>query len=421
MPGVKAGRLSSRLLLSAALVTLVASTLVGSVATLPDIRATDFPSFYAAGRILLAGQRAKLYDLATQQATLRVVIGTPRELYYTHPAFEALAFAPLARLALAWAYGLWMGVNFAALVLTAFAFRRAIPLAREGYWSLLGLVFLPAIWSVSAGQDSPLLLLGLALGYALMPERPVLAGLIMSTLAIKFQYILILGPLLLLLRRRRTVAGLAVGCFFLAVVSLAVTGIHGLRAYYAFLRLFDTHAGFGGVLAVWHMVNVRGFLYGLGISLKWELAADLAIFALATYCCWKAKKQPALAFAVAVTACIVGSHYSHLVDSTILVLPFLIALDYANRVDRRRSWALRLSCAAAFVVPVGLLIAGNATWNHYMYWNFVPFFVFFLVLVYITLYHEDESVPRFSPTTNVREVPLALQVRQTGSSSPQAR
>lgn len=419
MPGAKAGRLSSRLLLTAALATLVASTLVGSVATLPDIRATDFPCFYAGGRILLSGQPTKLYDLPTQISMLRS-LGTPRGPYYAHPPFEALAFALVSLLPLAWAYGLWMGVNFAALVLTAFAFRRAIPLARQGYWSLLALVFLPAIWSVSAGQDSPLLLLGLAFGYALMPERPFLAGLVMSALAIKFQYILILGPLLFLMRRFRSVAGLVAGCLSLAAVSLRVTGAQGLSSYYHFLRAFDTLPGLSDVLSVQHMINPRGFFHGLGISPRWELLADLAICGLAAYCCWKARKQPALAFAVAVTACIVGSHYSHLVDSTILVLPFLIALDYANRVDWRRSWALRLSCAAAFVVPVGLLLAGNATWNHYMYWNFLPFFIFFLVLVYVSLYHGDESVPRFLPTSNAREGSLAMQVPQTDS-SPQAR
>jgi hypothetical protein len=405
MPAARTGRLSSRLLLTAALATAVATTLVGSFATLPDLRATDFPGFYAGGRILLSGQRAKLYDLATQETTLQSQ-GTPRGPYYAHPPFEALAFAVVSLLPFSWAYGLWMGVNFAALVLTAFAFRRAVPLAREGYWSLLALVFLPAIWSVSAGQDSALLLLGLAFGYALMEERPFLAGLLMSAIAIKFQYVLILGPLLLLMRRRRTVAGLAAGCLSLGILSLAVTGLQGLRGYYDFLRAFDTLPKLGDILSVRHMVNPRGFFFGLGMSPRWEIPADLAILGMAALCAWKAKKKPALAFAVAVTACIVGSHYAHLVDATILVLPFLIALNHANSMDRRGAWALRLSCAAAFILPVGLLLAGNAIWNRYMYWNFVPFLLFFVVLTYAALYHAHEIESHSSLRNEACEFPL---------------
>lgn len=378
-------------MVTAAVLVAAATTLVGSRLSAHDLRAKDFPSFYAGGRMLLTGQRANLYSLAAQETMLQSLIGTPRGPYYTHPPFEALAFALLAFLPLSWAYGLWMGINFGALVLGALAFRRAIGLARQAYWSLLGLVFLPALYSITTGQESVLLLVFLAFGYALMVDRPFLSGLLMSVVAIKFQYVVILAPLLLLMRRRRTAAGLVVGCIFLTMLSLAIFGIPGLRSYFDFIRVFDKHPGSGGVLAVGHMVNARGFLHYLGINARWEIPADLAILGVAAYCCWRARKQAAPAFAVTLTACIVGSHFAHLADATILLLPLLIALDEANRTVKGEALALRLACAATFVVPTGLLLAGNAAWNRYMSWNFLPFFMLFLVLVYTTLQHARET------------------------------
>jgi len=84
-----------------------------------------------------------------------------------------------------------------------------VPLvAKKPYLGLLGFAFFPALTALTLGQDSVLLLFILSSSYLLMcKDLEVAAGLVLALAAIKFQYLLIVAPLLLLWRKFRLMAG----------------------------------------------------------------------------------------------------------------------------------------------------------------------------------------------------------------------
>src|SRR6476646_570398 len=86
----------------------------------------DFTIFYTAGKCLVQGRGRQLYDPETQFAIQREFASEVKQrenaLPFNHPPFEALLFAPLARLPYVAAYLVWAVVNI-ALVL--------------GFWNLL--------------------------------------------------------------------------------------------------------------------------------------------------------------------------------------------------------------------------------------------------------------------------------------------
>jgi hypothetical protein len=71
----------------------------------------DFTIFYTAGKCILQGHARQLYDLETQFAIQREFASAVKQrenaLPFNHPPFEALLFAPLARLPYVAAYLVW--------------------------------------------------------------------------------------------------------------------------------------------------------------------------------------------------------------------------------------------------------------------------------------------------------------------------
>src|SRR6476620_3475179 len=79
----------------------------------------DFTIFYTAGKCILRGDGRQLYDLETQFAIQRefsAVKQRENALPFNHPPFEALLFAPLARLPYVAAYLVWAVINLALML-----------------------------------------------------------------------------------------------------------------------------------------------------------------------------------------------------------------------------------------------------------------------------------------------------------------
>jgi len=182
-----------------------------------------------------------------------------------HPPFEAAALAPMTRLSIERAFVLWTVFNVTLLGLLPLVLMQCIPLvSRRPYLGLTGVCFLPALTALTLGQDSIVLLFVISLSYMLMHKRREgVSGQVLALALIKFQYLLILVPLLLLSRKLRVAGGFIAGCVGLAVVSCMVTGWRGLLEYFRFLRLFNANSGYGGLNTAL-MVNLRGFWRGWG-------------------------------------------------------------------------------------------------------------------------------------------------------------
>jgi hypothetical protein len=374
--------IASALLLAGA----VGSALVPLI-DLAQIKNTDFINLYAGASIVRSGDRLNLYQLRTQAAALRSVLGRESPEYFLHPAFEAVVLAPLTFLSIEHAFLVWTIINVALLALLPLVLMPCIPLvARRPYFGLLGFFFPPVLIALSLGQDSLLLLFIMSLSYLLMHKKmEVAAGLVLALAAIKFQYLIVLVPLLLVSRKLRVVAGVGLGCVGLAGVSVAITGWGGLWTYLRFVHTIDSQGGPGAPNPAL-MVNVRGFLAGTGWAPQaWAYAAaGAAVFILGVATGARTAtttQKSGLVFAVYVAVALVVSPSAHFPDMTLLLLPLLLAMDWLAEtgIGSLRAASIALACASLFLWPVFLIArGGHCWWNSRIYLVF-PWIVFFIV------------------------------------------
>ncbi|HWY58737.1 MAG TPA: glycosyltransferase family 87 protein [Terriglobales bacterium] len=354
-----------------------------------QIENSDFVNFYVGASIVHRGDAANLYQQDTQLATLRSVLGRDSIQYFLHPPFEAAALTPLASLSFARAFVVWTAINVAVLAMLPAVLMPCIPLvARRPYLGLLGFFFLPVLIELSLGQDSILLLFVISLSYLLMHKKMDLtAGLALALASIKFQYLIVLIPLLLMSRKWRVVAGLILGCAGLAAVSVSVTGWSGFSNYFRFVHAVDVQAGAGAPNPAL-MVNVRGFLAGTGWaphSLIYVAAGAVLLLGLAAVCARTAAvtEKNGLVFAVYIAVALTAAPYAHFPDMTLLLLPVLLAMDRLADIGigNIRAGLIVFACASQFLWPVLLVaLGGHYWWNSRIYLVF-PGIVFLIVML----------------------------------------
>ena len=302
--------------------------------------------------------------------------------------------APLALLPFRTAYVIWTALNAALVAALCWLFASSIPAVRDRpTLGMSGFFFFPVLVSLVLGQDSVILLFIVAAAYNLLhSHRPLLAGLVLSLAAVKFQYLLVLTCLLLLAGKRRLVLGIMLGATALLAVSAAVSGPRGLISYVGLLRDFSAHAGYGS-LHLDLMVSLRGFLAGIGSkshTLFLFGETGLAVIALA---CTQARQDEASQFAALVTASLLISPYAHFADATVLLLPALIVVNRAITSPRRI--LLLAITAALFIVPLLLIaVGGHYWWNSRIYLFFLAGLAFLLVVaaeLYKPAFYGSES------------------------------
>jgi hypothetical protein len=209
---------------------------------------------------------------------------------------------------------------------------------------------------------------------------------------IKFQYLLILLPLLLLWCKSRVVAGFAVGAAFLVFVSWLIMGTSGLIEYVRFVRSFDLHSGYGGLNPAL-MVNWRGFLAGIEKATPspacfWSGETILLLTGLLCLRVPQTARTRALIFALFISVAIAASPYAHFPDMTMLLLPIFLAGSYVQTAPRKTiaQKLIAFCCVSLFVWPLLLLaLGGHYWWNSRIYLTF-PVLLLFIVSLGFELY-----------------------------------
>lgn len=155
----------------------------------------DFPAFYGAGRMVLAGQGAHLYEPSAQRAAQRDILpGTQPGKYYmfAYPPFTAAGYAGLAWLPYRAAYAAHSAFMVLCLALGTWLLKPVYLHAKD--WPevvLLSLVVFPVFIGAFLGQNALLsyCLFGAAT-WAVQQQRFWLAGLISAGLLFKPQLLL---------------------------------------------------------------------------------------------------------------------------------------------------------------------------------------------------------------------------------------
>jgi alpha-1,2-mannosyltransferase len=195
--------------------------------------ATDFSGVWTAGRMLLAGDPAGLFDPWTHFAFQRRTFDDPNvEVYGWHyPPFFLAVAALLASMPYVPALVVWQASTF-ALYLAAI---RAIAPAHR--LLILVAVGFPAVFvTLGHGHNSFLTAGLLGFGLLLLPTRPIIAGICIGLLAYKPQFGLVLPVIMVLGGHWRAVvaAGTTV-----AAMTAGVTLWLGPEVWLAFLKGAD--------------------------------------------------------------------------------------------------------------------------------------------------------------------------------------
>ncbi len=227
---------------------------------------TDFVSFYAAGKLALAGTPALAYDQTAHYAA-EVVATAPGIGYqfFFYPPVYLLLCAPLALLPYMMAYVLFQAATLALWLGVA----RRILAARGWTWCLPVLAYPAVFWTMGLGQNAMLTASLLGAVTLLIDARPRTAGLLLGPLCYK-PHLALLTPIVLAAGghwRTFWAAALSV----LAIVGLSIA-IFGLEPWHAYL------GELAGARSVYEAgrINLAGYVTPFGAARVLGLAPSVA-------------------------------------------------------------------------------------------------------------------------------------------------
>lgn len=299
----------------------------------------DFTAFYSAGQAVDQGLNAQLYEQQTlaglqRQYAPQVVQNLKGPLPYTHPPFEAAAFAPLAKLPYLAAFALWDLISAVALLASVLLLRPYLPHLRR--WSgilpfLCAFAFFPVLICLVQGQDSIVLFLFFVCAFIAMEHRrQFLAGACFGLALIKFQYVLPIVAILLLRRKWRMWGGFAAAGAALTIASAAVAGWDTTLHYpQTLLSLSQAQAHLA--MNAEYMPNLRGVLIrllgrdGFAVSAILALLSVMLIAFVARRCTLDVEHRAfALEYSLVVTVSTLVSYHLETHDLILLLLPLLL-------------------------------------------------------------------------------------------------
>ena len=233
---------------------------------------TDFSCFYRAGRMVMASDGARVYDLAAQReydqrlGTSFVLEGRQFSLPFVFPPYTLALFAPLSRLPYRAAEFLWYAANVGMLLALPFVLRQSLRSSSTSIAAqlLAPVFFLPAVLALMQGQPSILLLLLLAMTFAALDAgNETAAGVLLACAMFKPQLVLPLFVALIVWRKWKTLLATFWTGVALSAVSALIVGwratLHYPRALLEFNRL---SSAFGGEHPE-SMPTLRGVLHVL--------------------------------------------------------------------------------------------------------------------------------------------------------------
>jgi hypothetical protein len=310
---------------------------VALVSLIGDPYQMDFVSYWAAARLVLAGNPAGAYDVSLHRAVELGAIPLAGALPFAYPPCFLLPLAPFGLLAYPAAAACWVLLTFAAY---GAAMRRWAP---DGIW--LALSFPPLLVNAITGQAGLLTAALFVAGMALLPKRPFAAGLLLGLLVVKPQLGLILPLALLAGREWRAFAGAAAGSLGLVLLSIALFGWGPWQAWLGNAGLIASIASEG--LAGWHrMASVYGALRlaGLGAGPALLVHGLVALAAAAAACLiWHREREIGRRAAALAAATALASPYLFVYDMLILVVPFVWLVQRGrHKLPLALAWAILL-------------------------------------------------------------------------------
>ena len=346
---------------------------------------SDFIAYYTGARIVQTGRGHSLYSLELQATTQKTVLesmGSRFQFFddllpYIHPPFEILFFLTLSGVPYLSAFVLWGTVGIACLGISLGLLSRdgtgSFPSREMCGYLLVGFAFLPVWINLLQGQDSSTTLLFLTLAFrSFQGSSDVRAGLWLSLLLQRFQFLPLILLVLLFRKRWRALAGFAAGALVILLACLYVVGISGLRDYGLLVIEMTDWIDRKGIYPS-QMQCLRGQAYAFWYPAHpvWAngttVLATLALIGILLFA-WRGAWQPREArfdfqFALLTLVGLVASPHLNFHDLTLLVLPLILILR--NTMERNLSAPLeRLRVGTLMLAyPVTLIALVVSGWG----------------------------------------------------------
>ena len=335
----------------------------------------DFRMLYAAGYMVRTHHGAAIYRYDDQLRYQNALISSEDvALPFDHPAYEALAFAPLSCLSYRGAYCAVLALNLGLLALCIKLLRPwTRTLGDVLHWLPVAVVvgFLPVAITLIQGQDS-ILLLALFASAALFLERAnggmsgrsgkkslddkdlatpkrneIAAGVCVGLALFKLQFALPVAVLFLAWRRWRFFAGFGITAILLAILSVLVSGPTASGEYVRLLLsvgpAFSTANQLRLGVYPLAMANLRGlfsaaFSSGPGAARAMTIAGSLLVLLFSS------RRQPS--FALALVAAALVSYHGLIHDMSFLLIPAGAMLENGLRMRSRCAVTIAIALLA---------------------------------------------------------------------------
>lgn len=320
---------------------------------------SDFVSFYAAGKLTLAGTPAMAYDqiahhLAEQQATAP---GVPYMLFMYPPVFLFLC-AGLASLPYLVAFALFQLATLALFV----AVMRGVMRVKGWAWLSPMLAFPAVFWNFGLGQNA-FLTATLFGGFTLLIDRgPVTAGMLLGMLFYKPHFGLLVPVALLAGRHWRAFFAASITIALLIGISIMLFGWDTWEAYFsAFAGSREIYASgrvsFAGMVSAFGAVRLLGFASGYAYVVQAFMAMAMAGVVAIT---WHRETNHSVRNATLLVATLLAVPLALIYD----MLLALVAIGWLVREGRAHGFLPWEKIALLATYPLALLI-----WTAGMVWH----------------------------------------------------
>jgi glycosyl transferase family 87 len=282
----------------------------------------DFPAFYSAARLWESGNNP--YDLKAQ-CNVQIPIRGSDCLPMAHAPILLPFVSLVSNDNFILSYWRWSAVLvfvWALCVLPIHLFTDSLK------YSLQALLFIPALVGIMLSQETPFLLMAVLLwAFLLLRNQDVWAGLALSLIVIKPHLALLLG-VPLLFSRLRAFLGFACGSLLLAVYSLFLVGVDGLRGMVQIGAIMAQGKGFG--VSQDKMFNVAGLLVRTGLNPRWSWLFFILGLVFISYL-WR-KGITASFLSIGMMIALLISPHLHFHDLSLLLVPALLLSSRAPAI-----------------------------------------------------------------------------------------
>ncbi|MGD0419967.1 MAG: glycosyltransferase family 87 protein [Xanthobacteraceae bacterium] len=313
---------------------------------------SDFVNVWAAGRLVLEGHPAAVYDWRAHKLVEEAAVGHAFGGYFGwhYPPTFLFVAAALSLLTYATAYAVWVFGTF-PIYLAAI---RAIVGERTGY--LLAAAFPALLANFIVGQNG-FLTAGLVGGaLVLLPRRPIVAGLLLGLLTYKPHLGLLFPIALVAAGYWRAFFTAAMVAVLMAVAAWFAFGSDTWQAFFANIGhtsqafLSDGWADWGKLQTAFGLTRMLGG----GETLAWAVQGAVALVAaIAIALLWRSRAAYEIKAAALATGAMLATPYLYTYDLVVLAVPlaFLFRLGHVRGFLPHEMAGIGVACLLVLIFP----------------------------------------------------------------------